>query len=126
MTEATALAAMNVDPAIVAAIESGVVPPSITASYLMQNRDCAAKIAILFVVCFTAIIVFLRFVSRWTVRRLGIDDAFAGLSLVCSLRSPETTSTHTFPSSSRSPLSCSACSPSTLAPGGTCNISSTS
>lgn len=75
----------GVDPAIIDAMQSGRVPADITASYLMQSRDCSARIAILFVVILTSIVVLLRFISRWSVRRLGVDDAFAGLSLVCSL-----------------------------------------
>ncbi|KIN03383.1 hypothetical protein OIDMADRAFT_39725 [Oidiodendron maius Zn] len=73
---------MSVDPAVAAAIQSGDLPASVTADYLMESRDRPAKIAILSVGVLTAIIVSLRIFSRWSVRRLYIDDAFAVCSLV--------------------------------------------
>lgn len=79
---------MSVDPAITAAIQSGDLPASVTVDYLMESRDRPAKIAILSVGILTAIIVSLRIFSRWSVRRLYIDDAFAVLSLVCSATLP--------------------------------------
>lgn len=74
------------EPAITAAIASGKVPASISADYLMQNRDHPAILAIDLVGLFTAIVVVLRFGSRlFHVKRFGIDDALAAISLVCSL-----------------------------------------
>jgi hypothetical protein len=73
---------MSVEPAIAAAIQSGSVPADITAEFLMESRNQQAKIAVLFVGVLTLIIVVLRFISRWSVGRLGIDDAFAGLTVV--------------------------------------------
>jgi hypothetical protein len=74
---------MKVDPNVAAAVQSGAVPPDVSIALLMQKRDGPAKAALLFVGILTFIIVVLRFISRWSVRRLGIDDAFAGLSVVC-------------------------------------------
>jgi hypothetical protein len=78
----------TIDRAIHAAIASGRVPPSITADYLFQSRDTGAKVALLLVGALTTIIVVLRCISRWTARRLGIDDAFACLSSVSTARNP--------------------------------------
>ena len=79
---------MSDDPAITAAIQSGKVPHSISAEYLAESRDRPARVAIIFVGALTIIIVLLRFISRWSVSRLGVDDALAGFSLV---RSPKST-----------------------------------
>jgi hypothetical protein len=73
-----------IEPAITAAIASGKVHPSISAAYLMQNRNYPAKVAIVIVGLLTFVVVALRCGSRlFLVRRFGIDDALAACSLVC-------------------------------------------
>lgn len=73
------------EPAVTAAIASGKVPSSISADYLMQNRNYPAKVAIVFVGLLTSTIVALRCGSRlFVVKRFGIDDALAIASWVCS------------------------------------------
>lgn len=74
---------MKLDPDVAAAIQSGAVPPNVSTELLMQKRDQPTKVALLFVGILTFVIVILRFISRATVKRLGIDDAFAGFSVVC-------------------------------------------
>jgi hypothetical protein len=75
---------MSDDPAITAAIQSGIVPPSISAEYLAESRDRPARRAIIFVGALTIVVVLLRFISRLSVSRLGLDDALAAFSLVHS------------------------------------------
>jgi hypothetical protein len=77
-----------VSPIIAAAIASGRVPPDITAEYLMETRDLPAKGAVVCVGLLTISVVLLRFISRWSVKRLGIDDVLAGVSLVLNSRLP--------------------------------------
>ena len=75
---------MSDDLAIAEAIQSGKVPPSISSQYLAESRDRPARIAIIVVGALAIVIVSLRFISRWSVSRLGVDDALAGFSLVGS------------------------------------------
>lgn len=82
--------AMILDQDVLAAIQAGDVPASVSPELLMQKRDQPARIALLFVSILTFVIVVLRFISRWTVKRLGIDDAFAGFSVVCLPPPPPT------------------------------------
>ena len=81
----------TIDPEVAAAIQSGAVPPGVSVDILMQKRDEPAKIALLFVGILSLLIMVLRFISRWSVKRLGIDDAFAGLTVVCTPTNPPLT-----------------------------------
>lgn len=74
-----------VEPAIATAIAAGHVPSSITADYLMQNRNHPAIVAIIVIGLLTFVVVVLRCGSRlFFVRKFGIDDGLAAASLVCS------------------------------------------
>ncbi|RFU81053.1 hypothetical protein TARUN_1146 [Trichoderma arundinaceum] len=71
-----------VDSRIEQAIANGTVPSDITAEYLSETRDRPSIIGIVFVTALTFIIVCTRLISRsCVVRRVGIDDALAALSL---------------------------------------------
>jgi hypothetical protein len=73
-----------IEPAIAEAISSGAVPASISASYLMENRNHPAEVAIVVVTVITFFVVSLRCCSRvFLVKGFGLDDALAVLSLVC-------------------------------------------
>lgn len=72
-----------VDPRIQQAIANGTVPDGITAEYLAESRDGPSIIGIVFVTALTFVVVCTRLISRsCIVRRVGIDDALATLSLV--------------------------------------------
>ncbi|KAM0249159.1 hypothetical protein ACHAQJ_009166 [Trichoderma viride] len=71
-----------VDSRIQQAIASGTVPSDITAAFLSESRDRPSIIGIVFVTALTFIVVVTRLLSRLCiVRRVGIDDALAALSL---------------------------------------------
>ncbi|KAM6480687.1 hypothetical protein HDV62DRAFT_102244 [Trichoderma sp. SZMC 28011] len=71
-----------VDPRITQAIANGTVPDGITAEYLSESRDGPSIIGIVFVTALTFVVVCTRLISRsCIVRRVGIDDALATLSL---------------------------------------------
>lgn len=65
------------------AIAAGNVPSSISADYLDQSRDAPAIGAIIFLLCFTTVILGLRYYSRiFLVKSFGLDDWLAGLGFV--------------------------------------------
>ncbi|KAL7941156.1 hypothetical protein V8C42DRAFT_197530 [Trichoderma barbatum] len=71
-----------VDSRIQQAIANGTVPPDITAEYLSETRDRPSIIGIVFVTALTFVVVCTRLISRsCIVRRVGVDDALAALSL---------------------------------------------
>lgn len=74
---------MAVEPAILAAIDAGNVPSSITVEYLMQNRDPPAIIALIFIGVLAFIVVVARCFSRlFLVKSFGFDDGLAFFSVV--------------------------------------------
>lgn len=74
---------MAVDPAITNAIDSGDVPPGLSAQYLMENRDRPAIIALLFIGALTFCVVSARCISRhFLVKSFGLDDGLAFFSVV--------------------------------------------
>lgn len=76
-----------VDSRIQQAIADGKVPPGITAEFLSESRDRASIIGIVFVTALTFIVVVTRLISRsLIVRRIGIDDVLAAVSLVSTLQ----------------------------------------
>lgn len=76
-----------VDSRIQQAIADGNVPPGITAEFLSESRDRASIIGIVFVTALTFIVVVTRLISRsLIVRRIGIDDVLAAVSLVSTLQ----------------------------------------
>lgn len=71
-----------VDSRIQQAIADGNVPQGITAEFLSESRDRASIIGIVFVTALTFIVVVTRLISRsLIVRRIGIDDVLAAVSL---------------------------------------------
>ncbi|KAL7785855.1 hypothetical protein V8C37DRAFT_311151 [Trichoderma ceciliae] len=71
-----------VDPRIEQAIADGNVPADITAAFLSESRDRPSIIGIIIVTALTSIVVCARLISRsCIIRRVGIDDALATLSL---------------------------------------------
>jgi hypothetical protein len=72
-----------VDSRIQQAIADGKVPSDITAAYLSESRDRPSIIGIVFVTALTFLVVVTRLISRsFIVRRIGIDDILAVISLV--------------------------------------------
>lgn len=72
-----------VDSRILQAIADGKVPSDITAEYLSESRDRPSIIGIVFVTALTFLFVVTRLISRsFIVRRIGIDDVLAAVSLV--------------------------------------------
>ncbi|RDA84112.1 hypothetical protein CP532_1485 [Ophiocordyceps camponoti-leonardi (nom. inval.)] len=71
------------DPRIVEAIASGKVPANITAEYLGRSKDSEGIGGIVFVTLLVIVVVVSRLFSRaWVVKRLGLDDGLALISLI--------------------------------------------
>lgn len=72
-----------VDSRIQQAIADGNVPSDITAAFLSESRDRPSIVGIVFVTALTFAVVCMRLISRsCIVRRIGVDDALAALSMV--------------------------------------------
>ncbi|KAJ5689936.1 hypothetical protein N7462_004328 [Penicillium macrosclerotiorum] len=74
---------MTIPADILAANASGRIPDGVSLSYLAQSRDGSAIAGILFLVCFTGVLMILRLYARvFLVKKLGSDDALAILTLI--------------------------------------------
>lgn len=77
---------MAIPADISAADAAGRVPGNVSLSYLAETRDRSAIVGILFMVCFTGVLMILRLYARlFLVKKVGLDDALAILTLVCTL-----------------------------------------
>lgn len=81
---------MTIPEDILAANATGRIPDGVSLSYLAQSRDRSAIVGILFMVCFAGLLVLVRLYARlFLVKKLGLDDALAVLTMVCALLSPK-------------------------------------
>lgn len=75
---------MKIPDDIQSAHDAGRIPSNISLEYLAESKDRPAKIAIIFMVVFTAFILLLRLYARLlVVKKCGLDDALAILTMVC-------------------------------------------
>jgi hypothetical protein len=76
---------MTIPEDILAANATGRIPDGVSLSYLAESRDHSAIVGILFMVCFAGLVVLVRLYARlFLVKKLGLDDALAVLTLVCA------------------------------------------
>lgn len=76
---------MTIPADISAADAAGRIPENVSLSYLAETRDRSAIVGILFMVCFTGVLMILRLYARlFLVKKVGLDDALAILTLVCT------------------------------------------
>lgn len=69
---------------ILVANATGRIPDGITLSYLAESRDRPAIVGIIFTVCFAGLVMLVRLYARLVlVKKLGLDDALALLTMVC-------------------------------------------
>lgn len=74
---------MTIPADILAADAAGDIPDGISLSYLAQSRDHPAIVGIIFMVCFTGVLMILRLYARFfLVKHSGLDDALAVLTMV--------------------------------------------
>lgn len=74
---------MTIPADILAADAAGSIPDGVSLSYLAQSRDKSAIVGIIFMVCLTGTLLFLRLYARlFLVKQLGLDDALAVLTMV--------------------------------------------
>lgn len=75
---------MTIPADILAANATGSIPDGVSLSYLAQSRDHSAIAGILFMVCFTGVLMVLRLYARaFLVKKIGFDDLLAIVTLVC-------------------------------------------
>lgn len=75
---------MTIPDDILAAEAAGRIPGDVSLSYLAQSRDHSAIVGILFLVCLTGVVMIIRLYARlFLVKKIGIDDALATLTMVC-------------------------------------------
>ncbi|KAJ5697365.1 hypothetical protein N7488_011049 [Penicillium malachiteum] len=74
---------MTIPADILAAYAAGRIPDGVSLSYLAQSRDKSALVGILFMVCFTGILMVLRLYARvFLVKKVGFDDWLAIVTLL--------------------------------------------
>lgn len=75
---------MTIPEDILVANAAGRIPDGITFSYLAESRDRPAIVGIIFMVCFAGLLMLVRLYARLVlVKKLGLDDALAVLTMVC-------------------------------------------
>lgn len=75
---------MTIPADIRAADAAGRIPSNVSLTYLAQSQDDPALAGILFMVCFTGVLMILRLFARaFLVKKVGLDDWLAILTLVC-------------------------------------------
>lgn len=75
---------------ILAADAAGRIPSGVSLEYLAQSRDSSAIVGIIFMICFTGLLMIVRLYARaFIVKKIGLDDALAVLTLVRSYFSPQ-------------------------------------
>ncbi|KAF7595632.1 hypothetical protein BBP40_005380 [Aspergillus hancockii] len=74
---------MGIPDDILLADAAGRIPSGVSLEFLAESRDRPAIVAILFLVCFTGVIMMVRLYARiWLVKKLGLDDILAILTMV--------------------------------------------
>jgi hypothetical protein len=75
---------MTIPSDILAADVAGRIPDDVSLSYLAQSRDHSAIVGIVFLVCLAGVLMVVRLYARlFMVKKIGIDDALAILTMVC-------------------------------------------
>ncbi|CAI7619166.1 unnamed protein product [Penicillium bialowiezense] len=73
---------MTIPSDILAADAAGRVPSDVSLEFLAQSRDKPAIVGIIFMVCFTGLLMIVRLYARlFIVKKIGLDDALAILTL---------------------------------------------
>ncbi|KAJ5807364.1 hypothetical protein N7447_010820 [Penicillium robsamsonii] len=68
---------------ILAAHAAGRIPSNVTLDYLAESRDSPAIVGIIFMICFTGLLMIVRLYARaFIVKKIGLDDALAIITLV--------------------------------------------
>ncbi|CDM29008.1 unnamed protein product [Penicillium roqueforti FM164] len=74
---------MTVPVDILAADAAGRIPSGVSLQYLAESRDRSAIVGIIFMVCFTGLLMIVRLYARvFIVKKTGLDDALAILTLM--------------------------------------------
>ncbi|KAJ5587593.1 uncharacterized protein N7459_003358 [Penicillium hispanicum] len=74
---------MAIPANILAAEAAGKIPDNVSLAYLAQSRDHSAIAGILFMICFTGLLMIVRLYARaFLVKKVGLDDALAILTLI--------------------------------------------
>jgi hypothetical protein len=74
---------MTIPSDILAADAAGRIPDDVSLSYLAQSRDHSAIVGIVFLVCLAGVLIVVRLYARlFMVKKIGIDDALAILTMV--------------------------------------------
>jgi hypothetical protein len=76
---------MTIPSDILAADAAGRIPSGVSLEYLAESRDKSAIVGIVFMICFTGLLMIVRLYARaFIVKKIGLDDALAIVTLVCS------------------------------------------
>ena len=76
---------MTIPVDILAADAAGRIPSGVSLQYLAESRDRSAIVGIIFMVCFTGLLMIVRLYARvFIVKKIGLDDALAVLTMVRS------------------------------------------
>ncbi|KAJ5355911.1 hypothetical protein N7517_010520 [Penicillium concentricum] len=74
---------MTIPDDILAAHAAGRIPSDVTLKYLAETRDSPAIVGIIFMICFTGLLMIVRLYARaFIVKKIGLDDALAIVTLV--------------------------------------------
>ncbi|KAJ5121284.1 uncharacterized protein N7515_009245 [Penicillium bovifimosum] len=74
---------MTIPSDILAASAAGRIPSDVSLDYLAEDRDRPAIIGIIFMICFTGLVMIVRLYARaFIVKRIGLDDALAIVTLL--------------------------------------------
>ncbi|CAG8020390.1 unnamed protein product [Penicillium nalgiovense] len=74
---------MAIPDDILAADAAGRIPNGVSLEYLAESRDSSAIVGIIFMICFTGLLMILRLYARaFIVKKIGLDDALAVLTLM--------------------------------------------
>ncbi|KAJ5558218.1 hypothetical protein N7535_008433 [Penicillium sp. DV-2018c] len=74
---------MTIPEDILAAEAAGRIPSGVSLEYLAESRDRPALVGIIFMICFTGLVMIVRLYARaYIVKRVGLDDALAIVTLL--------------------------------------------
>ncbi|KAJ5869537.1 hypothetical protein N7455_004478 [Penicillium solitum] len=74
---------MAIPDDILAANAAGRIPSGVTLEYLAESRDSSAIAGIIFMICFTGLLMIIRLYARaCIVKKIGLDDALAVMTLM--------------------------------------------
>ena len=74
---------MTIPADILAANAAGRIPSDVSLEYLAESRDDSAIAGIIFMICFTGVLMILRLYARaFLVKKVGLDDALAIVTMV--------------------------------------------